>query len=118
MNAVGGILSLIVDGFTLNAKGDFTYNLGVAKKEMVVGADKMHGYVLTPQPAYIEGAITDSKNLDVKGLLEVDSATLYLKVANGKKIALYGAVYTGEGNVTTAEGEIACRWDGERAEEI
>ena len=118
MNAIGGIISLIVDGVTLSAKGDFTYNLGVNKREIVIGADGIAGYTLTPQPAHIEGAMTDSATLDLKALLEVNDATLYLKVANGKKIALYGAVFTGDGNVTTGEGEIAVRWDGDKAEEI
>lgn len=113
-----GIVELVMNGKVLNAKGSFTYNLGNYKNEVVIGADRIHGHTQKPQAAYIEGNITDSSDLDVAELTSVKNATIYLKLANGKKIAIYNAIFTGDGNVTSEEGEIAVRWDGSRGEEI
>ena len=57
-NRRAGILFFKVDG-AHDAKGGFTYNLGGAKREAIVGSDAVHGYKETPRVAFIEGEITD-----------------------------------------------------------
>jgi ethanolamine utilization protein EutA (predicted chaperonin) len=71
-----------------------------------------------PQVAFIEGEITDQSDLDVKGLLRTDDATMTLELANGKVIMLRNAWYAGEGNVQTEEANISVRFEGMSAEEI
>lgn len=115
---VGGIISLKADGQTYQAKGNFTYHLGVPKRESVVGHDGYHGYKETPQAAYIEGEITDEYGLDVKKLLETKDATVTLDLANGKSMVLREAVFVGDGNGNTEEGNIAVRWEGPQGEEV
>lgn len=114
----GGTIAFNVNGVLREAKGSFTYNLGRPKKEAIIGADKPHGYKEMPQVAFIEGAITDSAGLDLDALVTLTDATVTLTVANGKVISLGGAYYAGEGSVTTEEGEIEVRFEGEHAEEI
>lgn len=115
---VGGTIHLKADGIAFDAKGNFTYNLGVPKREAVMGADSFHGVKETPQECYLEGEITDRLDLDVKALASILSATVTLEVANGKVIVFKNAAFTGDANVQTDEGNIAVRFTGESAKEI
>ncbi len=117
-NRIGGIISFKVDGTSFFAKGDFTYRVNPTKKEMIVGSDKTHGYKETPQVQYIEGAITDRSNLDLAAMQAIVDATVTLDLANGKTIVLRQACYASEGEVSTAEGEVAVRFEGMDGEEI
>lgn len=113
-----GLLQLQTSGEIQDAKGDFTWNLGVAKREAIIGADSVHGYKEMPQVAFIEGAITDRGTLDVKALAGGKDLTITLALANGKTIVLRNAWFASDGNVTSGEGEIAVRWEGRSAQEI
>ncbi len=115
---VGGIISVKVDGAQHRAKGSWTYNLGRPKREAVVGADVVHGYKETPQPAFIEGEITDRRGLDLAALLDTKNATVTLEAANGKVIVLRNAWFAGDGNVQTEEGNIQVRFEGLSADEV
>ena len=116
---VGGIIFIKRDGIQLQAKGEFTYNLGVPKREAVVGSDEVHGFSEKPQVPMIEGAITDSSDLDLKkDVLEVRDALVTLDLANGKTVVLRDAFYAADGNVKTDEGEVEFKFEGREAEEI
>lgn len=115
---IGGLIRFKIDGISQFAKGGFTYNLGIPKKEMVKGSDQVHGYKEEPQIPFIEGSITDRGSLDLPALQNAVNVTCVLELANGKIISLKDAVYASEGNVTTDEGEIELRMEGVSAEEI
>lgn len=103
----------------LDAKGDFTYNLGLSKREAVIGMDGVHGYKETPQVAFIEGVITDREDFDLNAFLKTTDATITLKLANNKLIVLRDAWYANEGTGNSGEGEIPFRFESRnRAEEI
>ena len=42
--SVGGILSYKINGALFLVKGNWTYNLGLPKRTMIVGADRVHGF--------------------------------------------------------------------------
>lgn len=115
---LGGTIQLKSNGVDYFAKGTFTYNLGVAKKEMIVGSDRVHGYKAVPQKPMIEGVITDTDGLDLKAFQELVDQTVTLDLFNGKTIVLVDAVYAADGDVTTEEGEIQCKFEGTSAREI
>lgn len=115
---IGGIIFVQINGELQQAKGEFTYSLGVAKKEMVVGSDGVHGYKEMPQVPYIEGALTDYTELDLEALQKSKDVTVTLQLANGKTMVLERAVYASEGAVSTEEGEIEARFEGMSAREI
>jgi len=115
---VGGILFLKVDGEQFQAKGAFTYNLGAPKRTAVVGVDAVHGFSEVPQVPMIEGAVTDSDELNLSSLINVRDATVTIELANGKIIALREAFFAGEGEVSSEEGEISVRFEGISAEEV
>lgn len=115
---VGGTIYLTVNGETLNAKGSFTYNLGSPKRDGIAGADRVHGYTEKPQVPYIEGAITDRRNLSIRAILDLTDGSVVLELATGKAVILRNAWFAGEGEGTSEEGEIAVRWEGMSAEEV
>ena len=56
MQRIGGIIFIKANGETISAKGDsFTYNTGQPKREVVVGADRPHGFKEMIQAPFIEG---------------------------------------------------------------
>lgn len=115
---VGGILFLKLDGELFQAKGEFTYDIGVPKREAVVGADAVHGFKETPKVPFIEGAITDNDELDLEALQSFRDGTATVELANGKIIVIREAFYAHDGVVNTAEGEIPVRFEGIRGEEV
>ncbi len=114
----GGTIFLKVDGVQYDAKGEFTYNPGQPKREMIVGADKVHGYKESPKVAFIEGAITDDSALDVAAFQNITDSTVTLNLANGKTFVLREAAYVADGDITTEEGEIQVRFEGLGSDEI
>lgn len=113
---VGGLILIKVDGVQFQAKGNFTYRLSIPKKEAVIGSDSFHGYKETPVEGMIEGAITDSENLDLAALQRTVGAVVTLNLANGKTIVCKDAFYSADGEVTTEEGEIQLKFSGETEE--
>lgn len=115
---VGGIIFIKADGVQYQAKGSWTYNFGKAKREGIVGSDKVHGYKEMPQIPFVEGAITDSGDISAEQLLDLTDVTVTLELANGKVGVWRNAWFAGDGNITTEEGEIAARFEALSAEEI
>lgn len=116
---IGGTISVQKNGQVQKAKGAFTYNIGRPKREAKTGSDgKVHGYTETAQVPFIEGALTDSGDLDLEDLINTVDATITLQLANGKTILLSEAWYANEGTVSTEEGEIPCRFEGMNGEEV
>ena len=89
-NRRAGIIYVKVDGRQYDAKGAYTYNLGKPKRDAIIGADGVHGYKETPQVAFIEGAVTDSDELDLATLVTADNVTVTLELNNGKVVTLSG----------------------------
>lgn len=114
---IGGIIQLQANGVVLDAKGNFTYNLGLPLREAVVGHE-VHGYKETAQVPFIEGELTDRGNLDRRALLTLDDATIHLKLANGKMVVLNKAWFAGDGTGNTEESNMAVRFEGKSAKEI
>lgn len=117
MQRRGGIIQVQVNGEVYRAKGSFSYNLGRPKRESIIGSDSVHGYKETPQPAFIEGEITDGQELDLDALVTLKDATVTLDLAIGKMIVMHESFYAGEGTGNTDEGNIGFRVEG-RGEEV
>lgn len=117
-NKRAGIIYLKIDGEVFDAKGNFTYNLGRPKKEMIVGADRVHGIKETVQVPFIEGEITDKQELNLSDLLNITDATITLELNNGKTIVLKQATYSADGDGQTEDGNVQLRFEGMDADEI
>lgn len=115
---IAGIIQVISNGVTQNAKGDFSYNLGNPKRTAIVGSDKVHGFTEKPQPAFIEGEITDRGDTDLDALTKLKDATVQVALANGKTVVLRNAWYAGEGTGHTDEANIDVRFESDSGVEI
>lgn len=113
----GGIIQVQIQGEIVDAKGNFTYNLGRPKREAIVGADRIHGFMEKPQVGFIEGEITDRGTLDLDKIVTLTGSTITLELANGKVILLRDAYYAAEGTGNTDEGNVQVRFEGD-AEEV
>ena len=69
-NRRAGILYVKIDGRQYDVMGDWTYNLGQPKREVIIGPDRVQGYKEMPQVPFVEGEIVDEGNLDVALLPE------------------------------------------------
>ncbi len=118
-NKRAGIIYVKVDGVQYDAKGSFTFNTGGVQRTAIEGADSIHGFATKPVVPFIEGKITDSGNLDVKALKEIEDATVTLELENGKMIVWENAWYAAPGEQSTEEGEIDFRFEARKpGEEI
>lgn len=113
-----GLITVQTDGEVQEAIGNFSYNLGHPMRETLVGADGIHGYKETPQPAFIEGELRDRSSLDLSALVQKKNITVTLELANGKLISLRDAWFAGEGTANSEEANIAVRFEGKSAREI
>lgn len=118
MSRIAGYLSLQINGEIYNAVGNFTYNVGAPKREMLLGPDRVHGYKEMPQVPFIEGEIRDSSDIDLSVLTNLKDATATIALANGKTFVLKDAVYVADGNVQTEEANIQLRLEGSKGEEV
>jgi hypothetical protein len=110
-NRVAGIVFVKVDGVQIKVKANVSYNLGLPKREPVIGHDGVHGYKETPQIAFIEGEQTDSKDLDLKKYLQIDGASVTAQLANGKTIVLTQAWNASEGTGGSEEANMPFRFE-------
>lgn len=113
-----GTITFKINGVVHDAKGSFTYNLGLPLKKMIAGSDRVHGAYSAVQIPFIEGIITDDGTFDVAAMMALTDGTVTIDLTNGKTIALYNACYASEGNITSEQGEITARWEGKSAKEI
>lgn len=113
-----GIITVQIDGEIMDAKGEFTYNLGQPKRTAIIGVDRVHGFKDEPQVAFIEGKVTDRKTLDLQKLVNKTGVTFTLQLAVGKVIVLRDGWYASEGTASTSEAEIPVRFEGISGEEI
>ncbi len=117
-NRRAGLIRIQVDGVILDAKGEFTYNLGTTQRSAVVGADRIHGFAEKVGVPTLEGQITDRRGLDLKRLTNVTDATITLTTGTGKVVVFRGAWFAGEGTVSTAESAVEVRYEALSAEEV
>ncbi len=115
---VAGLIEVKANGEKYDAKGSFSYNLGLPLREAIVGSDGVHGFKETPQVAFIEGAITDRGNLDLRALAGGKDMTVSISLGNGKMVVLNEAWFAGEGTGTSEEAEVSVRWEGSTADEV
>lgn len=117
--AVGGKITISVNGVRYRAKGKFKYNLGGYTQTEVLGHEGVEGFKKMPRPPMLEGVITDSGDFEVvRDLYNIENATVLLELANGKNITFQEAFYSGTGDIDTEEGEIEFKMTAKKAVEL
>ena len=117
-NRRGGTIFFKIDSVLRDAKGNFTYNIGAPKREPLHASDQRTiGYKEGPMTPFVEGEITDQRDLVLSDFVNITNATITLELANGKVFTVRNAWYAADGNVQTEEGNIQVRFEGLEAEE-
>ena len=117
-NRRGGTIFFKIGSVMRDAKGNFTYNVGAPKREALLGADlAVQGYKEMGQVPFIEGEITDQRDLVLSDFVNLENETIVIELANGKVFTLLEAWFAADGNVQTEEGNIQVRFEGITAEE-
>lgn len=115
---IGGTIFVKADGVALQAKGSWTIQPGTPEREMIAGADGIHGFKEMPRAPVVSGQITDSSELDVKALFNLTDASIVIELSNGKVFSLENSAYTGSAESTTEEGEISVEFSGLKGQYI
>ena len=113
-DVIGGVASVKVNGVVIPVKGEWTINVGFSKLTVVLGAETQHGFTSTPQAGTLTGMTTNRDEVDIEALLTAKGAIINLLMAGptGDTFVLTNASQTGEGAITTGEGEIALEFTG------
>lgn len=116
---IGGLYTMFVNGVEFALKGDPEFDVGGEKRSVVRGKDgKMHGTTLEIVGSSISGTTTNTSELDLIALRSTKDATITLNCPNGKVVSFPHCVFTGEGKVSGAEGEVSFEFTGDVAHEI
>lgn len=116
---IGGLYTMFVNGVEFALKGDPEFDVGGEKRTVVRGKDgKMHGTTLEIVGSSISGTTTNTSELDLIALRSTKDATITLNCPNGKVVSFPHCVFTGEGKVSGAEGEVSFEFTGDVAHEI
>lgn len=110
---IAGRLYFKVDGVQYSALGSFEYSLGGWKRTNKPGADGIHGYTEEPIPAYVQGDITDRKNLSLAVLAGLENVTVTLELANQKTVVIPGAWNASDHMVNASEGMTRVRFESD-----
>lgn len=113
-NRVAGIIQFRIGGEFYNAKGSFTYGYGYETRTTIIGSDRVHGFSSAPVAPFIEGAITDDGDVDIKKLASETDIMVVLELGNGKTVSLTHSWMVNADGLTgsTEESEIPVRFEG------
>lgn len=118
-NRIAGTITFKVAGEIQACAGDFTFNLGTPEREVLIGTDgKVHGYKETTKSAFVEGNLRVRKDQDIKSFLEQDDIDAQLDLANGNSYQFIEGWCAGSGDVNTADGTLAFRFEAKSAEKV
>ena len=116
MAKVAGTCFLKVNGTQYSLKGNMTLSLGSVEKESVIGMDMYHGTMEKPRMSFIECDITDTADLNIKLLENLDNVTVTVELINGKVGVLHNAHQVKAVELKAATGELTVRFEGPSGE--
>lgn len=118
MHPIGGSFELSIAGKTVYAgEGEWTYNIGADKREVILSSQGPVGFTKKPQVPFCEGEVLTTKELSDLDILGVVDGEVTLILADKTTFTLSGAVQTGEGDYTT-DGKLKVRFEGLKGELI
>lgn len=112
------ILRITVDGAPIRCKGEFTVRPGVPKRNGIIGTNEVAGFNEEIVIPFVEGALTDSANLNLEDFFMIKNATVNVEFANGKTFLLTEAYYAGSAEIKSKENEVNVRFEGKEGKYI
>ena len=116
MNRRAGIIHIKFDDEAIQAKGNWTVNLGFPKREALLSSSgEVIGYKqVLETPPTIKGDFYIDPGTPINKLFEIDNATITLELAGQTFVLRSG--WLSEGEITTEEGVMAVTFQGKGME--
>lgn len=118
MAIIAGKCYIKVNGTQFNLRGNMTISIGNEEKEPIVGLDKFHGLKVVPRASFLECDITDTADLDVEALENIQDATITVELVNGKTAVLRNAFQTNALELKAEDGVMTVKFQAPKGEWI
>lgn len=115
---IAGVGSLTVDGRQLAVRANLVVSPDPVTREMLAGQDRVHGFREMPRVPYIEADISLQPDFAIEDLVTMVDVTAIAELADGRVFVLREAMYKGETEVNTHDGQHKARFEGVSCDEI
>jgi len=116
MAKVAGTCFFKVNGTQYSLRGNMTISLGGFEREPVVGLDQFHGIMEKPRASFIECDVTDTADLDLKVLENLENVTVTCELINGKVAILRNAYQTTALELKAEDGSLTVKFQAPEGE--
>jgi len=115
-----GLVHISINAKEFDVVGNIDMNLGKPKRTAKIGANKVHGYTETPQAPGAKAVFTvpDISISISDELLDMKDATVIVETAEGRSYTFGNAVYSGDGSISTENGEVQFEFTSETGLEV
>ena len=115
---IGGLLAIIVDGKTYEARGNFQISGVTVKRTGVAGQDGVHGYIEEPIVPSIKGDWSIGNQLSLVALEAITNATAQVNLANGMSYILVDAWTVSAFVIDAHDGKVMVELEGMSLQEM
>ena len=115
---IGGLLAIIVDGKTYEARGNFQISGVTVKRTGVAGQDGVHGYIEEPIVPSIKGDWSIGNQLSLVALEAITDATAQVNLANGMSYILVDAWTVSAFVIDAHDGKVMVELEGMSLQEM
>lgn len=115
---VAGTAFIKVDGVQYALQGNATVKFSTSNREVMVGADGVHGYKETPTAPSIEMTLTRTPDCSLATLSRMTDSTVTLEAADGKVYVLNEAFQSGDLDYAATEGTVGVTFVGRSINEL
>jgi hypothetical protein len=115
--ALAGTSYLYIDGIEYDVVSGVGYQVATSMKETLVGQNGVHGYSVKPVAPYIKATIRDNAGTSVADFQAMDSVSVSLELASGKRITGNGMWCVNATEVNSDEATFEVRFEGPDVQE-
>ena len=115
---IGGLLAIIVDGKTYEARGNFQVTGMTVKRTGVAGQDGVHGFIEEPIVPTIKGDWSIGNQLSLVALEAITNATAQVNLANGMSYILVDAWTVSAFVIDAHDGKVMVELEGMSLQEM
>src|ERR1017187_9192715 len=115
---IGGLLAIIVDGKTYEARGNFNVTGMTVKRTGVAGQDAVHGYIEEPIVPQIKGDWSIGKQLSLIAIENITDSTAQISLANGRVYVLTDCWAVSGSVIDAHDGKVEVTLEGLTLQEM
>lgn len=117
-NRLAGVAYITVDGVQYMLAGDLSYSTSLIERKTLTGQDGVHGFSEMPHSGFISGTLRDAGNLSVSSFNAMQSVSVLIELANGKRVTGARMWCVDAQEVKTVEGTFEVKFEGRQVQEI